>query len=304
MGKLVRSPDVAELRAFVVAAELGTLGRAARLLRTSQPAVSKRIRSLEGLLGTQLLERSREGVKLTHEGERIYEPAREVLARIESLERLGGSLEGQDRPIRLAVSPMISEAVLPMILAGYEAPRGSHLSLELTVANSATVRELVAEGRADLGIAALLPGEDCGELKATELLDDEIVLAVPPEHNWTGYTEVPLRSFLDTPLIMRDPGAHSRHTVERALAEAGHQPPPPLIEVGSTKAAKDAARARNAPALLSSLALGAEKDGLKKRRVEGMSFPRHFMILYAAREGLDPSALRFLAHVEDTAPAR
>ncbi len=54
----VRSPDIVELRAFCAAADLGSLGRAARLLRVSQPALSKRLRTLETLAGAQLLDRS------------------------------------------------------------------------------------------------------------------------------------------------------------------------------------------------------------------------------------------------------
>lgn len=304
MSRLVRSPEIAELKAFSAAADLGTLGRAARLLGTSQPAISKRIRNLERVLGLELLLRSRDGVELTRSGEHFYELTREVLEGIEALEELALSPGHGDHPIRVAVSPTISEAVLPMFLAGYEPPGNTHLSLELTVANSTTIRELVREGKADLGIAASLPEESSGELEATELLDDEIVLAVPPVHAWTRYEQVPLRSFLATSLIMRDPGAHSRRTVERTLAETGRELAPPLIEVGSTKAAKDAARAHNVPALLSSLVLGAEDSDLQRRRVSEVSFRRTFVVLCAAREALDPSARHFLTYVEEHAQTR
>ena len=44
MSGPIRSADIAELRAFCAAVDLGSLGRAARLLRVSQPALSKRLR--------------------------------------------------------------------------------------------------------------------------------------------------------------------------------------------------------------------------------------------------------------------
>ena len=47
MAGLLRRVGLAELRAFCVAVELGSLGRAARLLRVTQPALSKRMRELE-----------------------------------------------------------------------------------------------------------------------------------------------------------------------------------------------------------------------------------------------------------------
>ena len=51
MARPVRMADIAELRAFCAAADLGSLGRAARLLGVSQPALSKRLRTLEALAG-------------------------------------------------------------------------------------------------------------------------------------------------------------------------------------------------------------------------------------------------------------
>ena len=56
MSGTVRSADIAELRAFCAAVDLGSLGRAARLLRVSQPALSKRLRVLEALAGARLLD--------------------------------------------------------------------------------------------------------------------------------------------------------------------------------------------------------------------------------------------------------
>ena len=57
----VRSPDIVDMRSLCVAAELGSLGRAAIRLRISQPALSKRLHNLEALVGVELLERSPQG---------------------------------------------------------------------------------------------------------------------------------------------------------------------------------------------------------------------------------------------------
>jgi DNA-binding transcriptional LysR family regulator len=67
----IRAPDIEELRTLCTAAELGSLGRAAVRLHTSQPALSKRLSNLEALAGTKLLERSTHGVKLTPAGRRL-----------------------------------------------------------------------------------------------------------------------------------------------------------------------------------------------------------------------------------------
>src|SRR5256885_15243175 len=88
MSGPVRSLDLAELRAFCAAVDLGSLGRAARLLRVSQPALSKRLRTLEAISGATLLERSPRGVTPTPAGARLYVEARKLLVQAETVEEL------------------------------------------------------------------------------------------------------------------------------------------------------------------------------------------------------------------------
>src|SRR4051795_3862914 len=104
MGRPVRSADIAELRAFCAAIDLGSLGRAARLLRLTQPALSKRLRTLEALAGARLLERSPRGVTPTPAGTRLYLEARKLLAQADAVEELMAGLSDEDAPIRLAAS--------------------------------------------------------------------------------------------------------------------------------------------------------------------------------------------------------
>ena len=59
---------VCEFRYFLSVAQTGNLGRAARLLNVSQPAISLQLRKLEDGLGTQLLLRHSRGVTLTAAG--------------------------------------------------------------------------------------------------------------------------------------------------------------------------------------------------------------------------------------------
>ncbi|MCA2230112.1 LysR family transcriptional regulator [Nonomuraea aurantiaca] len=72
--------DLAQVRAFVQAAEELHFGHAAEELSISQQALSKRIARLESTLGRRLLDRGGHGVRLTEAGQRFLEPARQALA--------------------------------------------------------------------------------------------------------------------------------------------------------------------------------------------------------------------------------
>src|SRR3954469_24553080 len=209
MARPVRSPDVAELRAFCAAVDLGSLGRAARLLRLSQPALSKRLRTLEALAGATLLERSPRGVTPTPARTRLYLEARKLLAQADAVEELMAGLSDEDAPIRLAASHTIAEFVLPEPLVAFERRGDRHLSVELVVGNSILVRELVLEGRAEFGIAAIDgDGEGAAPLRALPFIEDEVVVAVPRDHPWAALDAVPLEDFVTTPMVMRAASAH------------------------------------------------------------------------------------------------
>jgi DNA-binding transcriptional LysR family regulator len=303
MSRPVRSPDVAELRAFCAAVDLGSLGRAARLLRLSQPALSKRLRTLEALAGATLLERSPRGVTPTPAGTRLYLEARKLLAQADAVEELMAGLSDEDAPIRLAASHTIAEFVLPEPLVAFERLGERHLSVELVVGNSILVRELVLEGRAEFGIAAVHgDGASAAPLRALPFIDDEVVVAVPRDHPWAALDAVPLEDFVATPMVMRDPSAHTRRRVEAALAERGLALAPSLAEVGSTAAAREAALEEGAPVILSRLAVGRARDPLVPKSVDGLSLERRFAFLLGDESNLSRAARALLRHLQETAP--
>ena len=71
--------EVKELQYFVVCADLSSFSRAAEVLYTTQPNVSKVIRSLEEKLGFEVFERDNRGIKLTRRGRQAYEYAGKIL---------------------------------------------------------------------------------------------------------------------------------------------------------------------------------------------------------------------------------
>jgi len=276
----IRGPEIAELRAFCAAVDLGTLGKAAVSLKISQPALSKRLRALEAAAGAKLLDRSSRGVVPTAAGRRLYPEARRLLEQADVVERVLESAPRAEAPIELAVSHTIAEFFLPPELVAYQAD-GRRPSVQLTIANSGAVRRMVAEGRATIGIAAAGPAgeDDDDDLEELDLLEDEVVLAVPQDHAWYRRKRIPQELFLSTPIVLRDEDAHVRRRVEAELAAQGLSLADPLIEAATTAVAKREALRRSAPVLLSSLSLDEARDRLYRRPVEGLIFRRRFVVV-------------------------
>lgn len=274
-----RTPDIDELRTLCAAAELGTLGRAALRLHTSQPALSKRLSNLEALAGAKLLERSTHGVKLTSAGRRVYDEARKLL---EQADRVGDTLAGIARsggPVRLAVSHSAADAFVAGLLGHLNQRRT--VPVELVIANSTVVRDLVADGRAELGVAASRPRHTpYPGVRELPLASDEVICAVPYRHGWACREGISLEEFLSTPMVMRDPSSNSRWTVEAVLRERDLTLPPAVVEAGTPAAARQEARARNAPVLVSRSVLAQHE--FHELPIAGLCFPREYVFVLPA----------------------
>ena len=72
--------EIRQLAAFDAVVESGSLSRAATIVNTSQPSVSKQIQTLEQSVGTQLFDRTGQGMRLTEAGNAILPAVRELLS--------------------------------------------------------------------------------------------------------------------------------------------------------------------------------------------------------------------------------
>lgn len=79
MKKQERIDRIELMRTFIRIVEAGSLSAAAVQMNTTQATVSRRLQSLEGLLGAKLILRTTHAMKLTDDGERCYQHARQIV---------------------------------------------------------------------------------------------------------------------------------------------------------------------------------------------------------------------------------
>ena len=103
---MAASFDIRDLRYFKTMAELNHLGRAAEQLCLSQPALTRCVRRLEDVCGTELFQRAGRGIRLTAAGEALLQRARrlDVLAD-ETLREMHAFAHGDSGHVRLGVVP-------------------------------------------------------------------------------------------------------------------------------------------------------------------------------------------------------
>jgi DNA-binding transcriptional LysR family regulator len=111
-GVAPRGVELRHLRYFVAVADAGTFTHAAERMFIAQPTLSQQIRRLEEMVGTPLLQRRREGVRLTDAGTVLLEESRALLSMIEHGVSRTRQAAGLGRPrLRFVVSPYLPETL-------------------------------------------------------------------------------------------------------------------------------------------------------------------------------------------------
>ena len=111
-GTAPQGVELRHLRYFVAVADAGTFTHAAEKMFIAQPTLSQQIRRLEEIVGTLLLQRRREGVRLTEAGRVLLEESRAVLSLIEHGVSRARQTAGLERPqLRFVMPPSLPEAL-------------------------------------------------------------------------------------------------------------------------------------------------------------------------------------------------
>ena len=107
-----RGLELRHLRYFAAVADAGTFTRAAEQMFIAQPTLSQQIRQLEELIGTPLLHRRRDGLRLTSAGTVLLDTCREVLSLVDHGVSRTRQMAGLGRQrLRVVVPPRLPEAL-------------------------------------------------------------------------------------------------------------------------------------------------------------------------------------------------
>lgn len=197
-------PTLRQLEYFLAVHEHLNFRRAAESCFVSQPSLSAQIAQLESLLGVELFERDRRGVKVTRAGEALVSEARQTLASVQRFGQLARSLgKPLSGPLRLGVIPTIGPYLLPKVLP---AVHTAHPDLRVFLREDMTANlvEQLEAGKLDLLMLAV--DLDLGGLETLPLFSDPFVLAVPEGDELAARDEAHLSDLADRDVMLLDEG--------------------------------------------------------------------------------------------------
>lgn len=196
--------EIHQLRYVVAVARTGNFSRAARLCHVSQPSLSQQIQKLEKELGERLFERQRTRTRLTACGERFLPRAERILHELEEARREAEDLHALAQgEVIVGVLPTIAPYFLPPVAAAFGQ---AYPGVTITMIEETTASLVGMMNRHEIDFAlASLPVPD-GQMEVRVLLEEELLLALPPGHELERRKSIAADDLAKLPFVLMREG--------------------------------------------------------------------------------------------------
>lgn len=195
--------NIQKYLSFVKTVELGSFSRAAEALNYSQSGISRMIADLEKEWKIVLLERDRNGVRLTSDGLRLLPFAKSLCMEYDRLQEEVDELNGiQSGLIRIGTFSSVATHWLPRIIKEFQKDY-PNIEYEMLLGDYTEIEEWIATGRVDCGFLRL-PTKS--EFDTIELAQDELKAIIPENHAFAGADVFPVDALGKEPFMLLEKG--------------------------------------------------------------------------------------------------
>lgn len=278
----------------VAVAEHGSVLRAAEHLHLAQPAATRSLREVEGILGVELFTRGPRGVTPTLFGDAFTEHARAVLAELRRAgERITGLADGEVGTVTIGTLLAGSNVLLPRAIAALKAERPGITVIVQEATFDAQVPRLL-DGEIDLILGRLNPIDDLRGLRQITLYGEPVRLVARRGHPARSRPGLGLADLLDYPWVLPLERTALRSELEQVFRAEGLVLPGNLVECTSVLTVRTLIRDTDMIAALPELVGRTDADIAPLpvpletvRRQVGVTLPAHRAPTPSARIMLD-----------------
>ena len=213
--------ELSHLRAFVYVAEQGNVMRAAALLGTSQPTLSRRIQELEAELRTTLFRRAGHGMEITPSGHRFLDYARDIILRADAaLDDMRRDAKTDQGHVTVGLPPSLGKITIPRLAAKFAKrfPRGM---MSLVEGGSGALLDQVLSERLDF---AVIRNPTASSQIATEQLKSEALFLIGATPVGSAHSTIDLVELSRVRLIMPTVADSKRSLISPIMSRADFAP--------------------------------------------------------------------------------
>jgi len=208
--------DIQSIQAFLSVSETGSFSRAADALFLTQPAISKRIQTLEHTLGIALFDRIGKSVRLTEAGHALLPSCRRIIDEIAESQRIISNLrQTTSGRLSLATSHHIGLHRLPPVLREFSS-NYPEVELKLSFMDSEEACQQIINGDIELAIITL-PDEDNDRLEMKPVWNDPLCVVVAKHHPLASAGRVTMKQLHAHAAILPSSGTYTRKLIDAAL---------------------------------------------------------------------------------------
>ncbi len=275
----INLPDYKALATLKAVVELGSVNRAATALYIGQPAVTKRLRSLDSCYGVAIMQHQGRKLQLTAAGEKVYAYASLVLQHQSSLLDDLASLRAGHNRLRLEVTFAIGEHILPDILMHF-ADSQPELRIESRLGYSRRIHTRLATGLADIALLEQSPRHP--NITVEPWMQDELLLVCGPGHPLWKTPSINLSALNDLHYVLREASSSIRGTLDKTLHEQNTKLPHIDMEVGSTDTIIEILQRGKQVSFLPQFAVNnfLERNSLHHIKIDQLNINRTLWIAY------------------------
>jgi DNA-binding transcriptional LysR family regulator len=288
--------DLRDLRYFEAIADAGHVGRAAKALHRTQPALTGAIRRLEETLGTRLFERAGRGIRLTAAGAALHSRARTLrIAAEEATREVSDIGRGHAGLVRLGMVPTAARFLVPPLCRRFLA-ESPGVQFRSVIANNDVLRAALRAGDLDVTVSFAAAGDE--EVASHPLFHDECVVVARRGHG-IFRRKASLRELLRYGWVAAGPAVATREWLEQVFRNRGLPGPRVQVETNQVLFLPTLIEENDLLSFISRRHL-TPRGALREVALRETTMRREFSVGYRKAGYLSPAAVRVVDELRRT----
>jgi LysR family transcriptional regulator of abg operon len=292
--------ELRHLRDFLAVIESGSLGDAARRLKTSQPTLTRSMKLLEKAIGGAVFDRTPHGMRPTALGHALERRARLIIGEVGSAQReLDDLVSARRGKVVIGAGPLFAMAILPRAITRFQT---RYPNVDVTIVQSQMRRTLegLRTGEIDCTFHSAPENLDPGLTHRILLRGARPVVVTRSDNPLAAKRKVSLKELATQPWMMPRQPDYFRQRVEATFERAGITPPVPVLEyssiIGSSRFLLER-RDLLSPYFDSFIDGEVPSGKLVHLRVPELGWPATSSVIYRSDTPLSPAAAKLVEAV-------
>ena len=219
--RIERRISLHDVRVLMSVVQAGSMGKAAKRLATSQPAISRSIADLESALGVRLLDRSPKGIEPTSYGRALLKRGTvvfdELQQGVKDIQFLADPTAGE---LRIGASIAIAGGFVAS-LVNRLSQRHPRLAFQILATDTATAYRALVDRQVDLAVVHVIEPVAEEYLSAETLFRDPHLVVAGAQNPWTRRRRLGLSDLLNEPWTLPMPDSPYGSVVSEAFRAQG-----------------------------------------------------------------------------------